>query len=139
MIIRLKKHHLSYFKAKAKGCPNEIYAALLGKRISPHIIEVEKFFYPKLTVSKPGELFVDKKSFNQICFIAKEKGLKLIADLHSHPEYIPILSYRDFQDLKEGTCVISGIVGILGKKVFVNFWEKGSSLPCRIEYINVKR
>jgi len=134
MIIRIRKHHLSYFRRKAARSNNEVFAMLLGRRISPSLIEVDFFKYPKLERSTPSEVWADMYSFGLIEEDAKDDGLHIVADIHSHVNYPPVLSPCDYSDLKGSKCTLSGVVSVIGGRTWVNFWERDKSLPVSIVY-----
>lgn len=135
MIVKLKKHHLQYFRNKAKKSNNEIYAFLIGTRISPTLVEIVKFKYPSLTVSTPTLVIVDIDDECNIEDEAKLNNWTILGSIHSHPNYITAMSGCDVETLRKSSHSISGIVGIINNRTFVNFWTKDSPLAATIQYV----
>ena len=134
MIVRLKKHHLQYFRNKARQTPNEIYAFLIGTRISPTLIQIERFRYPKLTMSTPALVVADVDSEVEIEDIAKLNNYTIVGSLHSHPNYITPMSDCDLSTLKNSSHTVSGVLGIIGDKTFITFWCRDTPLPATIQF-----
>jgi proteasome lid subunit RPN8/RPN11 len=135
MIVKLKRHHLDYFKKKALKSKNEIYAMLIGYRISPTVVLVDHFKYPKLDTSTPEEVIANWQSYVDIEDMAKQDGMVVVGDIHSHPEDDTAMSKSDYKDHKINNRSITGIVGVINKKPFIQFWEVSSPLPCTLEYV----
>lgn len=134
MIIKVKRHHLDYFKKKAAKSKSEEYALLIGKKLSPFVIHVEYFKYPKLEKQTPDEVIADGHSYFLIEEDAKANGLYVLGSIHSHPNWTPEMSHCDLEIHKMNGYHVSGIVSILNKKTFVTFWIANSPLPCSIKY-----
>lgn len=134
MIVQIKKHHLNYFRQKSRKSKNELYGLLIGTRISPTLVKVEHIKYPKLEVSTPREVTVDSDSYFEIEENAKLNQFNVLGGIHSHPNYTPEMSQTDLKNHKDNSFSISGIVGIIGNKTIIRFWQVGSSLPATIEY-----
>jgi proteasome lid subunit RPN8/RPN11 len=139
MEVRVHRNQLNWFRRKArKYYPNEIAAYLLGKRIHTGLVEVYRFVYPHLEISTPGECKIAAEEAERFYEFAKEDGLVVLGTIHSHPNYLPVMSACDLQNHKACEDVISGIVEIPkpGNEAIarVVFWRHNSSLPCKLKY-----
>lgn len=130
----IKKAQLDYFRAKARSTPNEIYACLVGKHIGGASTSVYYIAYPKLELSAPCIVRADVQDLEQIESDAASDGLSIVGNIHSHPNYVTELSPHDHKNLFYGKEKIVGVVGIVGRRTFVTFWQSESSLPCKVEY-----
>lgn len=134
MIVKVRRHHLDYFRKKAIKCPNEVYAVLVGFRASPTLVQIEYFKYPALEKQTPDEVIIDDHSYGVIEEDAKAYGFQVVGTIHSHPNWTQEMSKCDWEVHKQNGYHITGIVSVLSKKTFVTFWEAGSPLPCSIRY-----
>lgn len=135
MIVKVYKHHLDYFKKKCKLSKNEEYAVLLGYRISPTLVEIHKWCYPELGVKTPGNIETAKGAIEQVQQLAKELGMVVIGDIHSHINDDVAMSRTDFIDHKKQQHCITGILSVNKHKISLAFWEIDSPLPASIKYI----
>lgn len=135
VIIYIKHGQLSYFRAKARNTPNEIYACLIGKHIGGASSSIYYIAYPKLDLSKPCIVVADLQDIEQIDSDAASQGLSVVGNIHSHPDFVTELSPHDHKTLFIGKEKIVGVVGIVQRRTFVTFWQRESSLPCKVEYI----
>lgn len=136
MKVRLHRGQLSYFRRRARESgPNEIFAYLIGRNISPKTVIVQHFFYPALDESTPECVVPNKDDEDNIAIDVVKKGQKVLGTIHSHPDYWPILSRTDHQSHVTDQHRISGVYAWLKGKSKVVFWTAESSLPCQIEYI----
>lgn len=134
MIVRVRKHHLQYFRNKVRKLDNEIYAFLVGVRVSPTLIQVERFLYPKLMVSTPSLVVTDVESDYEIEEIARLNNWSVVGSIHSHPNWTPELSGCDLDTLKNSTHTVSGVVSIINNRTYAKFWVKNSPLIATIQY-----
>jgi len=135
--VRVRRSKLDYFKRKAKAaCPLEIQAYLMGNVLSTEEIEITDFIYPKRYHTQTCEEVAwydeDYKKFkNRV----EREGKYSVGDIHTHPNYPPIMSGQDYQTAVTESSMISGICSVYGNRTHVVFWTTTSSKPCIIEYI----
>lgn len=134
MIVKVKKSQLDWFRAKARNTPNEIFAFLAGKQVTPHIVEIYKFFYPELAISNPSEVEAENKSCLKIESTIHDMGCHIVGDIHSHPNWPPIMSDTDHKGHITSGNRVSGIVEVTNRRTRVAFWRHDSSLHCKLEY-----
>lgn len=134
MIVRLHKSQLDYARRKARSTPNEIYGLLFGHLVNAQCAEIHKITYPKLDTSTPNGVDINPASLEEHIEDAAEDGHKLIGGIHSHPNYIPVMSKTDHCNHKEWEDTLSGIISIINRKTTVCFWTADSSLPAEIKY-----
>jgi proteasome lid subunit RPN8/RPN11 len=134
MIVRVKKHQLLYFKRKAIKSDVEVYAFLIGLKVAPNLVEVHKFKYPKLKYATVDAVEVDPDVYEYWDEKAKDDGLVVLGGIHSHVNWTQEMSHQDHTNHKANCEKISGIVGVIGGKAWINFWVVDSSLPCKVEY-----
>lgn len=134
MIVRVKKHHLQYFRNKVRKLDNEIYAYLVGIRVSPTLVQIEKILYPKLEISTPLFVKTDPQSDYEIEEIAKLNNWTVVGSIHNHPNWTPELSPCDLDNLKNSTLTVSGIVSVINNRTYTKFWVKNSPLIATVEY-----
>lgn len=133
--VKLKKGALNHFRKLARQSPLEIHAYLVGEVKSPDLVEVESFVYPKaynvqttISVQWTAEEYAELKQKTE------EKGLRIVGDIHSHPQWDAVMSPQDYEAcLLDGLCVC-GIVSVYGNKTRVRFWTPTSALPCELLY-----
>lgn len=133
MLVRIHRGRKAYFCKKAKQhYPNEMFAYLIGKQIHKGLIEVHHFYYPELYVSTPGEV---KTVPFDIDTHAKTKDMQVVGDVHSHPDYLPVMSSKDHCDHKKNENKITAILEVpqVGRTRLV-IWRDNTPLPCQIEY-----
>lgn len=135
MNVYIKKHHLAYFRKKARETSNEILAVLLGFVYPNDGVEVVKLSYPILDVSTPNSVHANEESFRDIEKNALLNGLKILGSIHTHPNYIPVMSGMDYDDFKNNKEIIAGIVEVTDNKTRVVFWCGDTPLPCKIKYL----
>jgi len=135
MIVRLYRNHLDYFKRKCKKSKNEEYAVLVGYRISPTVVEIHKWRYPKLAVKTPDAIQTTPGALVTIVEFAKEHGMVIVGDIHSHIDEDSAMSRTDFLDHKKHNHCITGILGTIRKTSQVSFWEIDSPLKASLQYI----
>jgi len=136
MIVQVRYNHLYYFRKKALRSEVEIYAMLFGTRISPSIVDILSFQYPKVEAATYNSFKADKTSYNDLlAWGTTTQGWSFIGDLHSHPREDPAPSRADIKNHRCNHLMISGVVGIIGEVDIVQFWEACSPVPCTIKYV----
>lgn len=133
--VRLNKNQLNYFRFKARNSKLEIQAYLIGKVISPELVVVERFVYPKEYATQTTEevqWWLD--DYNLLKQSAEKENLRIIGDIHSHPSWDAVMSFQDYQAHIEDGHRICGLCSVNNKKTRVRFWIAESSLPCEIVY-----
>lgn len=134
--VKISKSQLDYFRKLARDTHLEIHAYLIGQVKSPELVEIQSFAYPKYynvqtTTSvqwTADEYFILKQDI-------EDKGLRIVGDIHSHPQWDAVMSPDDYKAcVLDGLC-ICGIVSVYGKRTRVRMWTPTSSLPCEIVYI----
>ena len=135
MIVYFYKNQLDYFRRKARSTNNEIYACLVGKHCGGSSTTVYSIEYPPLELSAPSIVKTDPQGLEEIESDAMSQGLSIVGNIHSHPNAVTRLSPHDHKHLFVDKEKIVGVVGIVGRRTFVDFWRQDSSLPCTVEYI----
>ena len=130
--IQVRKVQLNYFRRLARNSKNEIFAFLLGVVTSPTLTKVEKFYYPETRVQTGAKVqaYADGAKV-----VADKLNLKIVGSIHSHSDWVPILSLTDYKGHIEDGDRVSGVVGTNGRRTRVYFWTAESALPLRIEYL----
>lgn len=136
MIVRIHKTRMAYFRRKARKCyPNEILSYLIGRQVHKGLIEVEYLYHPKMAVSTPQELAIDVGEDEKANEFAKSKGLVVVGDIHTHPDWPPVMSGQDHHDHKVCLNKISAILSVPQKgRTHLVIWRDGTPLPCKLEY-----
>jgi len=135
VIVRVPKKKLQYFRIKAKKSPVEVFAVLVGLRLSVNLLEVYEIKYPKIDKATKDEVFVEFGAFSEIYTVAEADGYKVLGSIHSHLEWTNELSEFDLKNHVKNEDIITGVCSVIGRKTFINFWTRNSPLPCKIEYI----
>ena len=135
MIVRLKRNHIDYFRRKCILSRNEEYAILLGYRIAPALVEVHKWIYPKLSIKTPDNLETVVGEVEATHEVARELGMVVVGDIHSHPDDDIAMSPTDFKDHRKHNHCITGILSVNKNKTKLAFWEIDSPLPASVQYI----
>lgn len=134
--VRVDKGKLNYFRRKARETNLEIQAYLIGKVVSPELTIIEKFIYPKQYAEQTANnVCWYLQDYNEVKKEAEEKGLRIVGDIHSHPNWFPVLSECDHRNHLADGQRITGICSTMQGRTKVYFWLAESSLPCKIEYV----
>lgn len=133
--VRLKKTQLNYFRKLARDSKKEILALLIGEVISPELTRVDYFWYPEYAKQTTTCVQADAESFAHLKTKAESKNLRVIGTIHSHGDWVPIMSASDHYGHVADGDRISGIVGTQGRKTRAYFWVAESALPVKIEYV----
>lgn len=129
----MKKSQLDYFRRLARENKNEILAFLVG-RVSDSLVVVHRFDYPVLLTQTACEVDPTLESQHAIEQTAIADHLTVVGTIHSHPEYIPVLSPTDYADHVRLDHSVSGVCSVFGRKTQCLFWTAESSLALKVEY-----
>lgn len=133
--VHLSKAALDYFRKKARDCPYEIQAYLVGDVYYPNQINVTSIEHAReYNIQTKDGVQPTGEEFDRVKSLAAYQGHRIVGDIHSHPNEDPIMSPRDYQACIEDGLHVAGIVGVRGRKTKVLFWLAGSPLPCEVEY-----
>lgn len=134
--VRINKNHLDYFRKLSRETDKEIQSYLIGRVISSDITAIEKIAHVNgYELQTTSEVCWFTEDVDAAKKDAEERGLKIVGDIHSHPNWWPVLSPCDHKNhLKEGQR-ISGICSVMNGKTKVYFWLAETSLPCEIVYV----
>jgi proteasome lid subunit RPN8/RPN11 len=130
--VQVHKPQLNYFRRRARNSKKEVLAFLLGTVTSPTLTKIEKFYYPELLVQTGAavQAYTDGARAT-----AAKLNLKIVGSIHSHSDWVPILSPTDYKAHITDGDRVSGIVGTNGRHTRVYFWTVDSALPLEIEYV----
>jgi proteasome lid subunit RPN8/RPN11 len=136
MIVRFHKHHLAYFRKKARvAYPKEIMAILIGKQVNSGLIEVSRIAYPKIAESKPNFVKLDEQACAELEDDVRQEGMDWVGDIHSHPNYLPVMSRTDHKNHRDSANKICSIVEVTPEgKTRVAIWRDNTPLPCKVSY-----
>ena len=133
--VRVKKTQLDYFRAQARENQKEIQAMLVGAVITPDLIVIHNFAYPKEYADQTYSCvswYADE--YNKVAAEATKKNLRILGTIHTHPNWDAVLSPDDHKGHVQEGYRISGICSTQGRKTRVRFWLAESCLPVNIEY-----
>ena len=139
MVIHLYRNQMRWFREKARRAyPKETLALLVGQRISPQVVGVAYFMYPK-TKTTPGGIEVDMsvQEYQDLCEVLNHKSpaLKYLGTLHSHPGDTPIMSAEDKANHVACGDSVSGILTVPANgRAALEFWQAKDCLPLKVEY-----
>lgn len=134
MKVIVPKGKLNYFRRKALNSDTEQLAFLIGHECGGGVVVVD-FKYPQLVESTPVSVAPDDADYERIKRDAEASGELIIGSIHSHPNYIPVMSEQDFGGHLIDREIICGIVGTTPeRKTHVCFWSAHSALPCELVY-----
>jgi proteasome lid subunit RPN8/RPN11 len=133
--VRIHRGQLNYFRALARDTKKEVLAYLVGEVVSPELVRVDYFDYPSsFEIQTENAVQATEEAQNKIEEKAVAKNLKVVGTVHSHGDWVPILSPTDYRGHITGGDRISGVVGRNGRRTRVYFWVAESALPMKIEY-----
>jgi proteasome lid subunit RPN8/RPN11 len=133
--VKVNKHALDYFRKLSRNTELEIQAYLVGQVVSPDLTVIDYFAYTnKYCEQTSGTVRWFLEDFEKVKKEAEEKGKVIVGDIHSHPNYWPILSGTDHTSHIREQYRISGVCATMSRKTKVCFWIAESSLPCKIVY-----
>jgi proteasome lid subunit RPN8/RPN11 len=140
--VRLSKGALNYFRKMARECKNEIQALLVGEVVSPTLIVIDSFIYPKsYAVQKPNTVGWYLDEYQEVKKKAEERGRRIVGFIHSHPNWDAVLSPDDYKICITDMHRVCGICSTDPEKgkTRVRFWVMDSALPCEIVYAKSTR
>ena len=133
--VRVSKHALDYFRKKARDCPYEVQAYLIGEVKYPNYI-VTSFEHPKeYELQTENNVQPSGEEYTKVKEKAYLEGRRIIGDIHSHPDWDAVMSPTDYEACISDGLQICGIVSVRGRKTRVRFWQANSALPCEIKYV----
>ena len=134
--VHVSKAALEYFRKKARNCPCEIQAYLIGKFRHPNQFHITEIVHAhKYEIQTSDCVQPTGEEFSRAKTLAEERGLRIIGDIHSHPEWDAVMSPADHQACLEDGLQICGIVSVRERRTRVRFWLVNSALPCEIKYV----
>lgn len=135
-IVRISKNALDYLRKKARDCPNEIQAYLIGEVKYPDTYIVHGVEHPReYEVQTPFNVQPTADEYYRVKQYAFESNLRIIGDIHSHPNGEPIMSPPDYEACVADGLQICGIVSVgADRRTKVIFWLVNSALPCEVSY-----
>jgi proteasome lid subunit RPN8/RPN11 len=135
--VKVKRGALNHFRKKARDVfPLELHAYLLGNVISVNTIEITDFCYPESYYIQTGNnVQWSAEEYAALKEKAAANNKVIIGDIHSHPNYEPIMSPQDYKAAILDSLSVCAICSVYGRKTRVKFWTPQSSLPCDIIYI----
>jgi proteasome lid subunit RPN8/RPN11 len=131
MTVHLKRGQLNYFRRKALATPNEVLAVLFGWFKGDFAV-VDRFHYPDLIVATPTATEIDGTAWYEMVEEAEQDGYEVLGNIHSHPNYPPVMSSTDLEWFTDNKSRLCGIVEVTGRKTRTVFWERGTPLSCDI-------
>jgi len=133
--VHVSKHALDYFRKKARDCPYEVQAYLIGEVKYPNYI-VTSFEHPKeYELQTENNVQPSGEEYTKVKEKAYLEGRRIIGDIHSHPDWDAVMSPTDYEACISDGLQICGIVSVRGRKTKVRFWQANSALPCEIKYV----
>jgi proteasome lid subunit RPN8/RPN11 len=134
--VKISKSQLDRFrKLSRKYAPFEIQAYLIGEISSLNMITVDRFAYTSVyRIQTINEVQWGTEEFNKLKQKVESDGLKIVGDIHSHPEADAVMSKTDYIGTVTENLALCGICSIYGKHTKVRFWTPTSALPCEIVY-----
>jgi proteasome lid subunit RPN8/RPN11 len=135
--VRVSKGALDYFRKKARDAsPLEIQAYFLGNIKSVNEVEITDFIYTtEYATQTKDTVGWNADHFHALKERAVKEGKIIIGDIHSHPNYLPVMSGTDYRGAILDSLLICGICSIYGRKTNVLFWTPNSSLHCEVKYV----
>lgn len=135
MLVRIHRGRKAYFVKRARQCyPYETLAYLIGRQVHTGLIEVHWFYYPELAKATYHELETTDEAPLEAQQLAKERNMVVVGDIHTHPDYPPIMSKTDHHDHKFNENKITAILEVPKKgRTRLAVW-RNSPLSCDIEY-----
>jgi proteasome lid subunit RPN8/RPN11 len=135
--VRVKKSALNYFRKLARDSSRlEIQAFLLGNILSVNEVEIVEFCYPtEYHTQKSNGVCWTADEYALVVKKADEEGLRIIGDIHSHPQWDAVMSSIDYQSAITENLAVCGICSVYNNRTRVRFWTMTSALPCKVEYV----
>lgn len=138
--VKLHRGMEAYFRKKARDSQKEEYAYLIGVVLSPAVVRVDHFRYPKEFASKSAnEVQPTAAAESEIKTWASKRGLIIVGTIHSHPNWDAVLSPDDHKTHMQDCHRITGLCSVNQRKTRVRYWVAESALHCKIEWIDGPR
>ena len=113
--VRVKKAALEKFRKLARESKLEIQAFLLGQIVSPNLVVVEDFVYPKTYgIQEKGKVAWLDDEYHALKLRAAAEGKQIVGDIHSHPAWVPIKSATDHASQIADQLRVCGICSVWG-------------------------
>lgn len=135
--IRLKKSDLAYFRRLALDSDKEIEAYHIGISLADNSTRIDEWVYPKRYELQTGSGAIwSQEDIDYVYSRAKQLNKEIISTMHSHPNYLSVMSPTDYKECKKVGLKVLGICGTNQKtrKTFPVFWTLNSALPCKMVY-----
>jgi proteasome lid subunit RPN8/RPN11 len=134
--VRIKRSQLAYFRKVSRDSKKEMLAYFLGDVVSPELAVVKRLYYPKtFSVQTACGVTSSPEEAAKVYALAESLNMRVIGTIHSHPDWVPILSPTDYKEHIKMQDRLSAVVGVNGRKTRVYFWVADSALPLQIEYV----
>jgi proteasome lid subunit RPN8/RPN11 len=134
--VRINRHQLAYFRKRARDSKKECLAYFLGEVVSPELVIVKRLYYPKtFSLQTTCGVTASEEESAAAYALAESSNMRVVGTIHSHPDWVPILSPTDYKEHIKMGDRLSAVVGVNGSKTRVYFWVAESALPLKIEYV----
>ncbi len=135
MRLIINESDLGKFKKRAsRGYPREVYAVLLGKKLSNKTFKIHNIAIPPVVEATYDYVIPD---YDEIDRIIAESGLQYIGSIHSHPQAPPTVSAHDYMYWDKDRDAIVGILSVRKRSAYkvteLKFWLKNTSLPVKFK------
>jgi len=135
IIVQIRRNQLNYFRSKARDSELEIEALLVGSvvggTVTVNSIEYTKSYAAQTTAS----VMWHEDEYKRVKEKAEARGLSIIGDIHSHPNWDAAPSPDDYGALLTMGHSILGICCTHERKTKVRFWVANSCLCASIIYL----
>ena len=137
--VYISKPSLDYFRSKARNCPLEIHAYLIGEIKYPNIYIVTSVEHSQHPAEQTNDGVTPSwEDWSTVNSKADKERRRIIGDVHSHPEAGLFMSPADYEACVADGTEICGIVSVRGRKTQVMFWHVNSALPCKVRYADYR-
>lgn len=134
--VKVRKHQLAYFRRLARNSNLEIQAYLLGEVVSPSLTVIHWFMYCKeYELQTSRNVQWTGAEYARIKQVANELNLRVVGDLHSHPNWDAVMSPDDYTGAIEEGQTVNGICSVSGRRTRVRFWNTYSALPYEVKLV----
>ncbi len=135
MRLIINEGDLGKFKKKAsRGYPREVYAVLLGKKLSNKTFKIMNIAIPPVVEATYDYVIPD---YAEIDRIVASSGLLYIGSIHSHPQAPPTVSAHDYMYWDKDKDAVVGILSVRKRSAYkvteLKFWLKNTSLPVKFK------
>ncbi len=135
MRLIINESDLGRFKKRAsRGYPREVYAVLLGKKLSNKTFKIVNIAIPPVVEATYDYVIPD---YAEIDRIIASSGLQYIGSIHSHPQAPPTVSAHDYMYWDKDRDAVVGILSVRKRAAYkvteLKFWLKNTSLPVKFK------